>query len=353
MADTESKPNTTPAKAVEEPVQDEQPIVKPEDPAPAADKPPKLLPKQRVPKPQPRPRSRPRQKPHIPPPPLQNPPKRKPRLLLPVRHPQPLPPLKSPPKKQQPAPPQDLYATQQASGHPEIWGVTLQDPSHHVPSQIIFQKYLNANDGDLAKAKDQLTKTPGLTTKATWSKDKFDALGYVTTYRADPSYKDKDDDTSASAKGKGKGKEGSDDPEAKEVFTWNVYGNVKDMDLTFGDRNEFLDWRVGLMELAMQELDIASATKPITAEWDPLQDLPGARLQFFVNVPAIMGWLYAVVKVFVAERTAKKFHPMGNGANMSAEFADSKVPGLGQMLPKEYGGQGEPLAVQGKQTLLD
>ncbi|KAK7961608.1 uncharacterized protein PG986_002433 [Apiospora aurea] len=387
MADTESKPDITPAKAVEEPVQEEQPVVKSGDPAPAADVPTKTEA------------------------PVEAPAKTEPVAEKTAAEASEAPAkaegAETSAKAEEPAKaeastaaasaePAKAEAETTSPSHPEIWGVTLQDPSHHVPNQIIFQKYLNANDGDLAKAKDQLTKTlawrretkPLETTKATWSKDKFDALGYVTTYRAgaDPS-SHKDDDASASAKeAKGKGKEGSDDPEAKEVFTWNVYGNVKDMDVTFSDRNEFLDWRVGLMELAMQELDIASATKPITADWDPYkiyqvhdyksvsflrqnakvkaavnetvkvfgQNYPELLKQkFFVNVPVIMGWIYAVVKVFVAERTAKKFHPMGNGANMSAEFADSKVPGLGQMLPKEYGGQGEPLAAQGKQTLLD
>lgn len=57
-----------------------------------------------------------------------------------------------------------------------------------------------------------------------------------------------------------------------------------------------------------------------------------------MNVPAIMGWMYAVIKVFIAANTAKKFHPMANGANLAAEF---KASGLDEkLLPKEYGGLG-------------
>lgn len=60
--------------------------------------------------------------------------------------------------------------------------------------------------------------------------------------------------------------------------------------------------------------------------------------KFFVNVPAIMGWMYAVIKVFIAPKTAKKFHPMANGGNLAAEF---KTSGLdAKQLPKEYGGEG-------------
>lgn len=116
---------------------------------------------------------------------------------------------------------QQLWATAKANAHPEIWGVTLADPDTHVPSQIVFQKYLNANDGDTTKAKEQLTKTldwraktkPLESLSRQFSKEKFGGLGYVTVY-------------------------GGDVPETKEVFTWNIYGIVKSMDATFGDVDE-------------------------------------------------------------------------------------------------------------------
>lgn len=57
-----------------------------------------------------------------------------------------------------------------------------------------------------------------------------------------------------------------------------------------------------------------------------------------MNVPAIMGWMYALIKVFIAEKTAKKFHPMANGANLAAEFKNSSIDE--KQLPKEYGGDG-------------
>jgi hypothetical protein len=117
-----------------------------------------------------------------------------------------------------------LWAIAKANGHPEIWGVTLADPETHVPTHIILQKYLNANDGDLTKAKDQLTKTlewraktkPLELAKKAFSKAKFGGLGYVTKYL----------------------QEGSAEPEGKEVFTWNIYGGVKSMDETFGKIEE-------------------------------------------------------------------------------------------------------------------
>lgn len=88
-----------------------------------------------------------------------------------------------------------------------------------MPSQIVLQKYLNANDGDITKAKDQLKKTldwrkvtqPLKLLEKAHSVKKFDGMGYVTTY--------------------GKG-------DAKEVLTWNIYGIVKDFGNTFGNLNE-------------------------------------------------------------------------------------------------------------------
>lgn len=112
-----------------------------------------------------------------------------------------------------------------ANGHPEIWGVTLADPETHVPTQIVLQKYLNANDGDFARAEKQLIDT--LTWRAKtkplelldkkYSKARFDGLGYVTKYGA---------------------AENGGEPESGEVFTWNIYGGVKSIEETFGNQAE-------------------------------------------------------------------------------------------------------------------
>ncbi len=50
-----------------------------------------------------------------------------------------------------------------------------------------------------------------------------------------------------------------------------------------------------------------------------------------------MGWLYGIMKLFVAEKTRKKFHPMANGANLAYEFKGSALDE--KLLPKEYGGE--------------
>jgi phosphatidylinositol transfer protein SFH5 len=140
------------------------------------------------------------------------------------------------------------------------------------------------------------------------------------------------------------------------------------------------------MELALQELSLSTATKPITATEDPykifqvhdyksisfLRSPPQVKSasaetikvfaqnypellkeKFFVNVPAIMGFVYSFMKLFVAAKTIKKFHPMSNGGNLALEFGESAVKGLGEQLPAEYGGKGKDLKTQGKEPLLE
>lgn len=111
-------------------------------------------------------------------------------------------------------------------GHDEMWGVTLVSPaSSHVPTAIVLQKFLNANDGDLAKAVDQFkgalafrkAKKPLDLVNKTFSAHKFADLGAVTVYPA---------------------KDGAGVP---EVFTWNLYGNVKGkMDEVFVPLDEYV-----------------------------------------------------------------------------------------------------------------
>ncbi|OQU99664.1 CRAL/TRIO domain-containing protein [Cladophialophora immunda] len=269
---------------------------------------------------------------------------------------------------------EELWALAKAHDHPEIWGVTLEDPATHIPTQVILQKYLNAYDGDLTKSKDTLTKTldwrakmkPVELVKKKFNRNKFAGLGYTTVYGdADPAA----------------------DPESREVFTWNIYGSVKKLDETFGNLPEFIEWRVALMEDALQALGIDKATKPITATYDPykilqvhdyksisfLRQSPVVKAastetikvfaqnypellkeKFFVNVPAFMGFIYTFMKLFVAAKTIKKFHPMSNGANLAREMVtSSKVKGLGDMLPAEYGGKGEDLSTTGRQPALE
>lgn len=153
------------------------------------------------------------------------------------------------------------------------------------------------------------------------------------------------------------------------------------------DTARFIRWRVALMELAIQDLHLDKATSiipyhpspspsSITTEEEEDQDpyqmyqihdyrhirflrmsptLRAAtrktidvfsmaypellREKFFVNVPAVMGWMFAAMKMVLSRKTTRKFHPIADGANLAREF-----PGkLGEQLPRAYGGLGPEL----------
>ncbi|BCR98965.1 CRAL/TRIO domain protein [Aspergillus luchuensis] len=246
-----------------------------------------------------------------------------------------------------------LSAILSSTGYNEMWGVTLKDSSD-VPTVNILIKFLRANEGNVKLAEEQLTKAlqwrkemnPLALTEGRYSAERYGGLGYVTKY-----------------------------PEAngKEVIvTWNVYGNVKSIDQTFGDVDGFIKWRVALMELAVKDLKLSEATTVIDYDGeDPYQMLQVhdyqnvsflrlnptikaaskktievfsmaypelLREKFFVNVPAIMGWMFAAMKVFLSKNTTRKFHPISNGANLAREF-----PSLKEKFPKTYGGNGATL----------
>ncbi|PKX96659.1 CRAL/TRIO domain protein [Aspergillus novofumigatus IBT 16806] len=234
--------------------------------------------------------------------------------------------------------------------------------SNDAPTVNVLIKFLRANEGNVKLAEEQLTKAlkwrkemnpSALAESTSYSATKFGGLGYLTVYKE--------------ANG------------AETVVTWNIYGGVKDINTTFGDMDEFVKWRVALMELAVKELKMVEATSVIDYDGeDPYQMIqvhdylnvsflrlnPAIkaatkktievfttaypellREKFFVNVPAIMGWMFAAMKVFLSKNTTRKFHPISNGANLAREF-----PSLKEQFPKVYGGSA-PALQEGARTV--
>ncbi|OJD22587.1 phosphatidylinositol transfer protein SFH5 [Blastomyces percursus] len=235
----------------------------------------------------------------------------------------------------------------------EMWGVTLKD-SDDIPTVNVLIKFLRANEGNVKLAEEQLTKALewrkkmnplALVENTSYSSAKFQGLGYVANYK--------------------------DQNQGNVVFTWNIYGSVKDVNRTFGDIDEFIKWRVALMEMAVKDLKLSEAKSVIdyTGE-DPYQmiqvhdyhNVSFLRLnpsiksatkhtidvfstaypellkeKFFVNVPTLMGWVFTALKVFLSKNTIRKFHPITNGANLAREFA------FADELPKSYGGKASEL----------
>lgn len=111
----------------------------------------------------------------------------------------------------------------QDADYREMWGVELTDTSN-VPTTIVLQKFLPANNNDVTKTKTQLISALKwrkemqplkLLADIEFDKQKFGDLGFVTTYE------------SKTSDGK------------KEIITWNIYGAVKDIKGTFGDVDEY------------------------------------------------------------------------------------------------------------------
>ncbi|PKS13196.1 hypothetical protein jhhlp_000541, partial [Lomentospora prolificans] len=244
-----------------------------------------------------------------------------------------------------------LAGIKEKTGHGEMWGVPLSHLSH-APTAIVLQKFLRANNGDVDLAEKQLTDALKwrketdpikLLDDKIYDRARFGDLGFVTVHQADD------------------GKEA--------VITWNVYGGVKNNKATFGNVKEFVEWRAALMEFGVRKLKLNEATAPIpdgaddpyqmiqvhdymsvsffrmdphvkAASKETIQTLSMAYPEllshkYFVNVPAIMGWVFGAMKLFLSAATLRKFHPMSSGASLANE-----IKPFAATLPKEYGGSG-------------
>lgn len=58
--------------------------------------------------------------------------------------------------------------------------------------------------------------------------------------------------------------------------------------------------------------------------------------KFFVNVPAMMGWVFNAIKLVLPKETTKKFVVLSDGNRLATE--------LGKNVPKSYGGEKPELA---------
>ncbi|KAG7391730.1 Non-classical phosphatidylinositol transfer protein (PITP) [Phytophthora pseudosyringae] len=250
-----------------------------------------------------------------------------------------------------------------ANGYSEVFGVTL-DPSGPFTTKLILQKFLRANANEVEKAKTQLGKTlawrsrfkPLETLDEKFSRETFGGLGYVIEIEGVPGSENKTD-----------------------VVTFNIYGAVKDNKATFGDLDQFLRWRVALMEKGIQKLKLNEATVPIPdydEGRDPYQGIqvhdylnisflrqdPDVKAasrktidvfskvypemlsrKFFANVPVIMGWMFAAFKLFLPAETVRKFTVLSYGEELHTELGDG--------IPEVYGGKSASLHTMGEQTL--
>lgn len=115
----------------------------------------------------------------------------------------------------------ELDAIKKEADYGEMWGVELSN-EEHVPSSIVLEKFLRANNKDVAKAKAQLIaalkwrkqiQPAKILEETEFDSAKYGGLGYVTVYP-------------------------KTDNHEKEILTWNIYGAVKDIKTTFGNVEE-------------------------------------------------------------------------------------------------------------------
>ena len=251
----------------------------------------------------------------------------------------------------------------------EVYGIQL-DHSGAFHTKLILQKFLRANADDIAKAKQQLLDTlkwrkqfqPLKCVDEIHSGARFTGLGYVTVLDGIPN-----------------------SPNTTDVVTFNIYGAVKDPKSTFEDLDGFLRWRVGLMELGIQKMNLQAAKTPIPdfgkgpdpyqgvqvhdymnvsfLKMDPFAKAASSKTievfkqyypetlsrKFFVNVPRIMGWMFSAIRLVLSKETVQKFTVLTSGKDLAGELSD--------VVPEEYGGKGgnledvgQSLKVEGKPT---
>ncbi|TIA17079.1 phosphatidylinositol transfer protein SFH5 [Aureobasidium pullulans] len=247
------------------------------------------------------------------------------------------------------------------AGYSEMYGIELSAPTAEgqpapFHTLLILQKFLRANAGQVNAASSQLLGAlkwrkefkPLEVKKQVFDKTKFQGLGYVTRLKGVP-----------------------DSVNEEDVATFNIYGAVKDTKKTFGSLDEFIRWRVALMELTLETLNLSSTTHPIpdyNKGPDPHQALqihdylrvsflrqpPEVKAasqkaiqlfsahypetlskKYFVNVPLVMQWMFGAMQVFMAKETVRKMQWMSYGEELHKY--------LGASVGKEYGGQGPEL----------
>lgn len=264
----------------------------------------------------------------------------------------------------------------------ELYGYDLNELSATETGVVIrdrlLTKFLVANKFDLEDAVDQLKKT------LIWRKEfnplsagfleshdeKLKELGIITSVPIPQEPKEEEPVESDNKETEETATEDTkelpavplEEPESKGnlIMTWNIYTDFKSKQEGVSDFDAFIRWRVGAMERGIALLDFTNietsymaqlhdynkvsilrmdaATKEATkATIDLFQSYYPEILnvQYVVNIPTVMQWVFNFVKLFIAKQTFEKFRVISNGNDLAKTTGD--------WVPNKYGGSAETL----------
>lgn len=236
----------------------------------------------------------------------------------------------------------------------EIFGYRIApDGEEYVEPEIrdaILQKFLDAREGDVAKAEEMIVET------LKWRKQfRVLSAAYKEQYDSELEKIGVISDFGSNAAN-----------DNMKVVTWNIYANLKSPKKLFakfgvGEENPdqtdlpgtmFLRWRVGLMEKSLLLLQFTNSSNNKIAQVHDYNNVsmfrmdPGMKQatkeiisvfsdnypellskKFFVNVPLLMGWVFTFFKMtgLIGAATIARFE-MRNHADLSDAFGKDNLP---------------------------
>lgn len=224
-----------------------------------------------------------------------------------------------------------------------LWGVDLSPTAPTAKSSVVLVKFVRARPGNLEAAKDMLVST------LKWRKDfKVDGI------------------TSESFPEDVFGKVGviAGHDKGGRPVTYNFYGST-DPNIVFKDVDQFLRWRVGLMERGIQLINFETVDSMVQVHDYAGVSIMGGRTanskaaakqasqifsdyypellykKFFVSVPAVLTWIFWTFTALLSPATREKMSVVGSGPET---ISDALLPVIDKgELPKRYGGEGSDI----------
>ncbi|KAG8799216.1 Non-classical phosphatidylinositol transfer protein (PITP) [Serendipita sp. 398] len=224
-----------------------------------------------------------------------------------------------------------------------LWGVELSSTKPTAKSSVVLVKFVRARPATFEAAKDMLVSTlkwrkefkvEGITSEQ-FPEDVFGKVGVIC--------------------GKDKG---------GRPVTYNFYGST-DPNVVFKDVEQFLRWRVGLMEKGVALIDFETIDSMVQVHDYAGVSLMGGRTanskaaakqasqifsdyypellhkKFFVSVPTVLTWIFWTFTSLLSPATQQKMSVVGSGPDT---ISTALLPVIDKaQLPKRYGGEGEDI----------